>query len=94
MWLLQWIMELPHKVKIALAWVGAALTALAAFKIYIETEKKDAVTEYEQDVIEAQNELRRKSREAVAEEKERTSGVPDSTIIDRLRRRGDDWGRL
>ena len=35
-----------------------------------------------------------KARAKAYEEKRNVDGLSDSDLVDRLRRRGDDWGRL
>lgn len=37
---------------------------------------------------------REKAREAGFKEKRDVDGISDSDLVDRLRRRGDDWGSL
>lgn len=54
-----------------------------------EGKKEVKVDELTQDVAKRKN-----AREAAFEEKRNVNGVSDSDLVDRLRRRDDDWGSL
>lgn len=62
-------------------WVRRGAKREVKAEILVETLVKDA-------------EKQEKARVASYKEKRDADGLSDSDLIDRLRRRGDDWGRL
>lgn len=74
--------------------VAAVLTASLALISYGAMKKRQGETKVEVETLQQEVKKQEKSREAAYKEKRDVDGLSDSDLIDRLRRRGDDWGRL
>lgn len=77
-----------------LAAIGAALTTLVGIFMYGRSKKKEGALEATTRAVQADAKKLEKARESVHKEKRDVAGVSDSDLIDRLRRRSDDWGSL
>ena len=78
----------------AVTFLSFILVSVFALLNYGSRKKKEGreevkVQELKNDVV-----IRKNAREAAFKEKRNVDGVSDSDLVDRLRRRGDDWGRL
>lgn len=70
--------------------IGVVTSSIA----YLEVKRKRDVDAYK-DKKAAEDQLKReKAREAAFKEKRDVDGISDSDLVDRLRRRSDDWGGL
>lgn len=85
---------LSDKIKYLLGGAVVALTALLAIFSYGRSKKKEGASEALVERLQTDAVKREKAREAAYEEKRNSGGVSDSDVLDRLRRRRDDWGRL
>jgi hypothetical protein len=75
---------------------GAALlvTLVTTSKLAERRGAKKGAQDAKLDAYIEQQKKRQKGREASADEKRKTSGVSDSDVVERLRRRDGDWGRM
>jgi len=73
---------------------GVALAGLLALLAYGRTKKREGAVAASTEALQQDTKKLEKAREAAYEEKRDVDGVSDSDLVDRLRRRGDDWGRL
>lgn len=78
----------------ALTALGMALTALLGVLAYGWSKKREGALEASTKALRDDAKKLEKAREAAYEEKRDVSGLSDSDLIDRLRRRDGDWGRL
>lgn len=78
----------------ALTALGMALTALLGVFVYGYAKKREGASEARTDALEDDVKKLEKAREAAYREKRNVNGISDSDLVDRLRRRGDDWGSL
>lgn len=78
----------------ALTVLGMALTALLGVFVYGYAKKREGASEAHTEALEDDAEKLEKAREAAYKEKRNVNGISDSDLVDRLRRRGDDWGSL
>ena len=74
--------------------LGMALTALLALFAYGYAKKKEGASEAATEALRGDVSKLEKAREAAYREKRNVDGISDSDLVDRLRRRGDDWGSL
>lgn len=77
--------------------VGAAVVALTGFLAllwYGGSKKREGALEASVDALKEDTKKLEKAREAAYKEKRDVNGVSDSDLVNRLRRRGDDWGGL
>ena len=74
--------------------VAAVLTASLALISYGMMKKKQGKDEAKVETLQADVQKQEKAREAAYEEKRDVDGLSDSDLVNRLRRRGDDWGSL
>jgi len=77
--------------------IGGAVAGLVGFLTLIwygGSKKREGALEAATDALVRDTKKVEKAREAAYEEKRDVSGVSDSNLVDRLRRRGDDWGSL
>lgn len=82
------------KYRMALAGFLTGLGAVLALFAYGWSKKREGASEaatkaLKQDAIKLE-----KAREAAYKEKRDVDGVSDSDLVDRLRRRDNDWGKL
>ena len=95
MWmLLKRFLSLPLLVKRWVMGLGGVVTLFAAFKLYVLRREQGAVKDFKTEQLIKVEEVKQDARKAVAREKADVDGVPDSDLVDRLRRRTGDWGRL
>lgn len=87
--LLNWLSKLSQIKNLV---VGLVVTAL--FFLYGLTKSKGARDKYENTLLKKNEEKRNDAAKAVDKEKRDVDGVPDGDLVDRLRRRGDDWRKL
>lgn len=80
-----------RKIYLYLAAAGAAIIALLAYGRINKTKGREELL---QEQIVSDEEKRIKGREAAFEEQRKTDGLSYSDVVDRLRRRRDDWGSL
>lgn len=95
--MLKWITSLlgvPAKIKLWLFGAGGVMALLAAFKLYVFKEKRDAVKDFVKEEVIKDTEVRKDAKKASAREKRKTDGLSDGDVADRLRRRSRDWERL
>jgi len=78
----------------ALTLLGMALTALLGLFAYGWSKKRGGASEALTEALRDDVKKLEKAREAAYREKRDVNGVSDSDLVDRLRRRGDDWGSL
>lgn len=74
--------------------IAAIATASLALISYGLMKKKQGKVEVKVETLQQEVRKQEKSREAAYKEKRDVDGLSDSDLIDRLRRRGDDWGSL
>ena len=89
--MLKFFMGLPQKLYAYLA--GAVFLVVTIFT-FGKIKQNEGATKVENKNLRNEEEKRVKGREAAFKEKRDVDGVPDSDLVDRLRRRGDDWGGL
>jgi len=87
--LLQW-----KPIRYALGGLGMALTALLALFGYGAYQKRKGAVEAATEALREDVLKREKANEAAFKEKRNVDGLSDSDVLDRLRRRRDDWGSL
>lgn len=75
-------------------WLGGALAALLAVLGYGALKKREGRQEAREAARQAQDDKAKEARNAAQDEREATDGLSDSDIVDRLRRRDGDWGRM
>ena len=85
---------LTLKYRQALTALGVALTALLGLFAYGYAKKREGASEALTDALKDDAKKLEKAREAAYREKRHINGVSNSDLVDRLRRRGDDWGGL
>lgn len=78
----------------ALTALGVALTAVLGLFAYGWAKKREGASEAATEALKDDVKKLEKAREAAYKEKRDASGLSDSDLVDRLRRRGDDWGGL
>lgn len=88
------LLNLPARLKTWLIGLGGLAALLSMLQIYIFRQKKSAVNEHIVDEALKDNKVRDDAKRVGYEEKRDASGLSDSDLSDRLRRRSDDWGRL
>jgi len=71
-----------------------ALAGLIALFMYGRAKKREGAVEASTEALRKDVKKVEKAREAVHEEKRNVNGLSDSDLVDRLRRRSDDWGKL
>lgn len=74
--------------------LGGVVALLSMLQLYIFRQRKDAVKEHVIDEVLKDNKVRDDAKRVGYEEKRDASGLSDSDLSDRLRRRSDDWGSL
>jgi len=74
--------------------LGVVLTALLGLFAYGYAKKREGASEASTEALRSDVDKLEKAREAAYREKRNVNGVSDSDLVDRLRRRGDDWGSL
>ena len=89
-----YLLTLPSSVKKWLMGLGGVIALLSMLQLYIFRQRKDAVKEHVIDEVLKDNKVRDDAKRVGYEEKRDASGLSDSDLSDRLRRRSDDWGRL
>lgn len=89
-----WWTILTKPVKMALGGLVAALVALLAILGYGRSRENEGASKALSEALIKDEEKRGKAREAAFKEKRDVDGLSDSDLVDRLRRRGDDWGGL
>lgn len=82
---------LTSKVGQALAKALAVLAAISAVFVLGRKSGKDAL---QARILKKDVKRRRAGRNAAANEKSETTGMSNSDLVDRLRRRDGDWGGL
>lgn len=92
--LLSMVNTLPQDIKRALGAAVVAITGALAIVWYGVTKKREGASEAITDALVEDTKKLEKSREAVYKEKRDVNGISTSDLVDRLRRRGDDWGGL
>ena len=70
-----------------LPYILAAGAALVSFMAYGSAKKKQGRTEVETDALRDSADRQEKGRDAVAEEQSETTGLSNSDIVERMRRR-------
>lgn len=85
---------LTSKLKYLLGGAATAIAALLGVWGYGWSKKREGASEAATEALREDALKREKAREAAYEEKRDVDGVSDSDLVDRLRRRGDDWGSL
>jgi len=85
---------LSGKIKYVLAGAGMALAAFLALNRYGATKKEEGASEALIEALKDDAVKREKASEAAFKEKRDVSGVSDSDLINRVRRRSDDFGSL
>lgn len=78
----------------ALGGVVALVTALLAILGYGYAKKQEGLSEARTEALEGDAKKRGEAREAAFKEKRETDGLSAGDLLDRLRRRTDDWGGL
>lgn len=89
-----YLLTLPSSVKKWLMGLGGVIALLSMLQLYIFRQRKDAVKEHVIDEVLKDNKVRDDAKRVGYEEKRDASGLSDSDLSDRLRRRSDDWGSL
>lgn len=89
-----YLLTLPSNVKKWLMGLGGVVALLSMLQLYIFRQRKDAVKEHVIDEVLKDNKVRDDAKRVGYEEKRDASGLSDSDLSDRLRRRSDDWGSL
>ena len=79
--------------KIAAA-LGAFALLVVSFLTFGYVKKKEGKDEVVVETLKKDLVKRKDAREAAFEEKRNIDGIPDSDLLDRLRRRSNDWGKL
>lgn len=79
--------------RIKLFLVTAFFVILGIFG-YGEMKRREGKISQETEDLKADANKREEAREAAFKEKRDVDGLSDSDLVDRLRRRGDDWGSL
>jgi len=74
--------------------LGMALTVLVAFFSYGAIKKKEGSVGAATEALKADTIKKEKANAATFKEKRTADGLSDSDVLDRLRRRRDDWGSL
>lgn len=92
MW--KFFLSLPSLFKQLIGAAGVALAGLVAVLVYGHAKKREGVHEAATQALQDDVKKLEKAREAAYEEKRRTSGLSDSDIVDRIRSREEDWGKL
>jgi hypothetical protein len=72
--------------------VAAAISFLLI--LFGRTKKKEGELEVENKILKDKEEKLNEGRKETAREKRAVDGLSDGDLVNRLRRRGDDWGRL
>jgi hypothetical protein len=85
---------LISRYKMALGSLVVALTALLGVLLYGWSQKREGVSEALTEALRGDAKKLEKAREAAYKEKRDVDGISTSDLANRLRRRGDDWGRL
>jgi hypothetical protein len=92
--ILDFITGLPSRVKAWAVGAGGLVALLALLKVWVVGERREAVQEYKDDKIVKDAKVRKDAKKVGIKEKRDADGLSDSDLLDRLRRRGDDWDRL
>lgn len=92
--LLSMVNILPQGLRKALGAAVVALTGALAVIWYGATKKREGASEAVTDALVEDTKKLEKSREAAYKEKRDVNGISTSDLVDRLRRRDDDWGGL
>jgi hypothetical protein len=75
-------------------YIGAIILFVLGIFGYGQMKKREGLNEKEAKDLKEDALKREKARESAFEEKRNVDGLSDSDLLDRLRRRGDDWGSL
>ena len=89
--MLNFLLSPLQKILALLAFAGVAVLALFGYGSKKKKEGKEEVVieEMKENIVK-----RGKAREAAFKEKRDVDGLSDSDLVDRLRRRRDDWSKL
>lgn len=75
-------------------WVIGAVGGLLAILGYGYAKKRQGASEANTKALEASAKIKKEAGKDAFKEKRSTDGLSDSDVLDRLRRRTDDWGGL
>lgn len=89
--MLKFLVGLPRHL---LTGAAIALTALFALFTYGRAKKQEGASTVILEALQEDSKKLEKAREAAYEEKRDVNGVSDSDLIDRLRRRSDNWSGM
>lgn len=78
----------------ALTALGVALTAILGLFAYGYAKKREGASQAATEALRDNVKKMEKAREAAYKEKRDVDGLSDRDLVDRLRRRSDDWGGL